>query len=306
MVERSAELLGLAGVQVLSQRPIEQVRRVDVGLIDPNPSQPREDFNEAKIMELADSIKDHGLQNPIRVTEKHDGRYELVSGERRLRAFKLLRDGGSNDHAEIPAFVKAQEDKKRILALIENLVREDLSVMETAVSLTLLKNEMGAKSGDEVAQEVKKPRSLVYKYLRIGEADKRIQDAIKRHGFSVIECDHLWALLKRIEQEKGAPEREAAITKLLAMPAGANALALLTAEYFPTGSKPAAGKASADTPSEGKESKKKEGFWQVVKAVEERTKKGDVEFTKAEKNAIVNQTEKFLKTIGAKKVDVRF
>lgn len=108
-----------------------QVREIDVSKISPNPFQPREHFDETRIKELADSIRVRGLQQPVIVRPlDEDGTYELIVGERRLRAFKLLGRGA------IPAIIRAATDEEsQELALIENLQRDDLTPMEEARSL---------------------------------------------------------------------------------------------------------------------------------------------------------------------------
>ena len=109
----------------LRDNPPEEGSRVldiEVRLIDPNPYQPRRVFKEEELQELADSIKQHGLLQPIVVSARPGGRYQLVVGERRLRAAKL------SGLSVLPALLRSTEDQEQLeLALIENIQREDLT-----------------------------------------------------------------------------------------------------------------------------------------------------------------------------------
>src|SRR5574344_1097529 len=103
------------------------IRKINVSLIKANPNQPRKIFDEEKLQELSESIKEHGLLQPIVVVENDDGTFTLIAGERRLRAHKLAQI------EEIKAvIVDAEELKLRELALIENIQRDDLNVIELA------------------------------------------------------------------------------------------------------------------------------------------------------------------------------
>lgn len=139
----------------------ESVCMLSINQIDPNPYQPRQEFDEAEMQELADSIALHGVIQPILVTSHGQGRYTLVAGERRWRA---SRKAGL---AEIPAIVRATNDRAlREIALIENLQRVNLNPVEEAESISLLMQEYGLTQ-ENVSERVGKSRSAVANALRL-------------------------------------------------------------------------------------------------------------------------------------------
>lgn len=124
---------------------VSELRSLPVAAISPNPHQPRREFEPAALDELANSIREHGLLQPIVVTPKDDG-FELVAGERRLRASKIA---GLN---EIPALVRSYSDQHKLeLALIENLHREDLNPLEIATAYLKLQQQFNM-SLDEISK----------------------------------------------------------------------------------------------------------------------------------------------------------
>lgn len=141
-----------------AQSPDAQRTRISIDLIDPNPYQPRIRFDPLKIEELARSIREIGQIQPIAVRIVNDGRYQLIAGERRLKAIKLC------EKTEILATVFEVNDKVMAeMALAENIQREDLSDYE--VALAIQKNEQFFKSKTKMAEHMNKPRTDVYKYL---------------------------------------------------------------------------------------------------------------------------------------------
>src|SRR5262245_30912597 len=109
------------------------LKRIPLDRIEPNPDQPRKHFDQAALRELAASIQSRGLKQPITVRPTGDDKYQLIMGERRWRAHCLLRDEGKLEEATILAFVRrTTEDEMAIDAIIENLARADLSVLEEA------------------------------------------------------------------------------------------------------------------------------------------------------------------------------
>ena len=139
----------------------ESVRILSINQIDPNPYQPRQEFDEAEMQELADSIAMHGVIQPILVTSHGQGRYTLVAGERRWRA---SRKAGLS---EIPAIVRSMDDRAlREIALIENLQRVNLNPVEEAESISLLMQEYGLTQ-ENVSERVGKSRSAVANALRL-------------------------------------------------------------------------------------------------------------------------------------------
>jgi len=137
------------------------VVQLDVNSIKPNPSQPRKIFDETKLKELSDSIKKHGLLQPVSVIKTNDLDYILIAGERRLRAHKLA--GLDTIKATI---IEAEEFKLRELALIENIQRDDLNIIELAYSYAQLINEHNL-THDDLSEMVFKSRSSITNTLRL-------------------------------------------------------------------------------------------------------------------------------------------
>jgi ParB family transcriptional regulator, chromosome partitioning protein len=163
------------------------VMNISVDRIAPNPYQPRKEFIKSNLEELSASIKQYGVLQPINVRSIGDDFYELISGERRLRASKLA---GLN---EIPAVINAVvEHDSAIIALIENLQREDLNFIEEAEGYFNLINDHGLTQ-DELAQKVGKKQSTVANKLRILKLPQIVKVAILENGLTE---RHARALLK--------------------------------------------------------------------------------------------------------------
>jgi len=148
---------------------------IDVAKILPNKHQPRKFFGENELKELADSIKEKGVIQPVLVTDLGNGRYELVAGERRWRAAKMA------GLLEIPAIVRdfSEEDKLEI-ALIENIQREDLNPIEEALAYKEIMEKLGL-SQDELAQKIGKNRSSIANTLRLLKLPEAVQQKIIHH-----------------------------------------------------------------------------------------------------------------------------
>jgi ParB family transcriptional regulator, chromosome partitioning protein len=141
--------------------------------IEVNPWQPRYDFDENALIELSESIKIHGLIQPITVRRMMANQYQLVSGERRLRASKLAK------LTEIPAYVRIANDQEMLeMALVENIQREELNPIEVAATYQRLMTECNL-SHAELAQRVAKNRSTVTNMLRLLKLSPDIQGSIK-------------------------------------------------------------------------------------------------------------------------------
>ena len=126
-----------------------------------NPWQPRNDFEEQSLIELSESIRRHGIIQPITVREVDNDSYQLISGERRVRAAKMA------GLIQIPAYIRTATDLQLIeMALIENIQREDLNPIEIALSLQRLIDEFNITQ-ESLASKVAKSRSLVTNYLRL-------------------------------------------------------------------------------------------------------------------------------------------
>ena len=148
------------------------VLEIDISLIDVNPDQPRKVFNEEEIQGLAESIKENGLINPITLREK-DGQYQIISGERRFRAFKFL------NRDKVPALVLQNIDDSKMLelTLVENIQRADLNAIEIARSYKKLIYDLNIKQ-EELANRVGKSRSTISNSMRILDLSENIQNLI--------------------------------------------------------------------------------------------------------------------------------
>lgn len=147
--------------------------------IEVNPFQPRHDFNELALQELADSMKVHGVIQPITVRKLGAKKFQLIAGERRLRAAKLA------GLQEIPSFVRTADDEQMLeMALVENTHREDLNAIEVAINYRRLIDECDLKQED-LAQKVGRDRSTVTNYLRLLKLPPEIQQAIKSKSISM-------------------------------------------------------------------------------------------------------------------------
>ncbi|MEP7234207.1 MAG: ParB/RepB/Spo0J family partition protein [Ignavibacteriota bacterium] len=148
---------------------------IDLDLISPNPFQPRKHFTAESLRELSDSIEEHGVIQPVTVRSIAGGRFELISGERRLRASRMA------GLREIPTFViDVPTDRKMLeLAIVENVQREDLNPIEEAESYDRLIQECGLRQ-DEVAEKISKDRTTVSNFLRLLKLPSEIQESLRR------------------------------------------------------------------------------------------------------------------------------
>ena len=148
---------------------VKEVDTIDINKIEPNNNQPRKNFNEDKIHELAESIKQHGLIEPLIVQKGKKGFYTIIAGERRWRA---AREAGVK---EIPVVVKDYSDQQVMeIALIENIQREDLNAIEEAEAYDRLIRDFNLKQ-DEVAERVSKSRVAITNSLRLLKLDERVR-----------------------------------------------------------------------------------------------------------------------------------
>ena len=141
--------------------------------VEPNPDQPRQDFDEEELAALAESIRVHGVLQPLTVRETGGGYYQIIAGERRWRASRMA---GLTD---VPAIVIEADDRKaKELALIENLQRQDLNSVEEALGYQSLMNEFGLTQ-EEAAQRVGKSRPAVANALRLLTLDEKVLDMLR-------------------------------------------------------------------------------------------------------------------------------
>ena len=147
--------------------------------IEVNPFQPRSHFDQDALMELAESIRVHGIIQPITVRKLAHKQYQLISGERRFQASKLA------DLQTIPAYVRAANDQQMLeMALIENIQRENLNAIEIALSYQRLMSECSLKQ-DELGERVGKNRTTVTNYLRLLKLPPDIQIAVRDNKLSM-------------------------------------------------------------------------------------------------------------------------
>ena len=162
------------------------IDEIDLSHIEVNPFQPRSDFNEEALEELAESIRVQGIIQPITVRKLSDKEYQLISGERRLQASKRAGLG------KIPAYIRIADDQQMLeFALIENIQRENLNAIEIALSYQRLLTEIGLKQ-EELGDRVGKKRTTVNNYLRLLKLPPAIQVAIRDGHISM---GHAKALL---------------------------------------------------------------------------------------------------------------
>ncbi|HIU71562.1 MAG TPA: ParB/RepB/Spo0J family partition protein [Candidatus Galloscillospira excrementipullorum] len=155
-----------------------RLRMVPLSAIEPNKDQPRREFDEEKLQQLADSISRYGVLQPLLVRDMGNGRYQLLAGERRWRAARLA------GLTELPVQLKELEDQGVLeVALIENLQREDLNPMEQAGGYRRLMDEFSLTQ-EEVAARVGRSRSAVANTLRLLSLPKTIQDMVQEGALS--------------------------------------------------------------------------------------------------------------------------
>lgn len=168
-------------------------RKVPIDQIDPNPKQPRKNFDADAIDELASSIREHGVLEPV-IVRPLAGRYELVVGERRWRAARLA------GLTEIPAIVRTLSDVEALeLALIENIQREDLSPLEEAETYRRLMDEFHMTQ-EQVAKRVGKSRSTVANSLRLLDLDPELRDEIQRGALTAGHAKALLSVTSKAER----------------------------------------------------------------------------------------------------------
>ena len=155
----------------------EKIIEMKINEVEPNRNQPRKNFDEEKIDELANSIKEHGVLQPIIVTKK-DNYYQIIAGERRWRASKIA------GLKTIPTIVRNYDDKKiREVALIENIQRENLNPVEMARALKELMEEHNLTQ-EELSKTLGKSRSAIANTVRILNLDERVQDLVSEGKLS--------------------------------------------------------------------------------------------------------------------------
>lgn len=179
----------------------ERIQKLSIGSIAPNPDQPRTTFDAEALAELAGSIKQYGVIQPI-VVSPHAGGYVIIAGERRWRASKI---GGLKT---IPAIVRTSKELERLeLALVENVQRVDLSALEQAVSIERLHQQFNMAYND-IARRLGKGTSTVNNVVRLLQLPKDAKQALAEHTITEGHARQILAL-------KDAPERQAELLSLI-------------------------------------------------------------------------------------------
>ena len=176
----------LPDIDLEAVKPVaDTISMVPVAKVTPNPFQPRREFDEAALEELAQSIRQQGVITPITVRRMPDGSYQLIAGERRLRASQRV------GLKEVPAYVRAASDNQMMeMALVENIQRSDLNAMEVALAYRQLIEECRL-THEELSEKVGKDRSTITNYLRLLNLPSETQLALSR---DVISMAHARAL----------------------------------------------------------------------------------------------------------------
>lgn len=171
-------LLDASAVVETTTEAERDVKKIKITQIEPNKTQPRTAFDEEKIAELAESIREYGLIQPIVVKLNKNGFYTIIAGERRWRASRLA------GLKEVPAVIKeVSEQTEKEITLIENIQREDLNALEEAAGIKELMDEYGLTQ-DEVAKKIGRSRPAVANILRLLNLPPEIQEMVKKEEIS--------------------------------------------------------------------------------------------------------------------------
>lgn len=183
-----SDIVGKKGVELLlgSPKNISSVNEIQLDLIDVNPFQPRTEFDEEELNGLAESIKQLGIITPVTLRKMDNGRYQIISGERRCRASRMA------GLKAIPAYIRTANDQDMLeLALVENIQREDLDPIEISNSYQRMIEECGYTQ-ENLGNRVGKQRSTVTNFLRLQKLPDEIKLGLKRRLLSM---GHAKALL---------------------------------------------------------------------------------------------------------------
>ena len=228
---------GLAAILPPPREQAESMQQIPTELIDANPRQPRSSFDDAELRGLADSVRSRGVLQPVLVRPLAGGRYELVAGERRLRAARLA------ELERVPAVVRSTEDSERLeLALIENMAREDLNAVDAARACAALVDELGLTK-EEIGRRLGRSRASVSNMVRLLELPDDVLGMLESgelsegHGRAILQLRDRSAQralarrardealsVRRTEQLARAPSSEAAPNRRRAALVPADAL----------------------------------------------------------------------------------
>jgi ParB family chromosome partitioning protein len=222
-VSRSSERGLGRGLDALIPRATIGLREVPVGDIRPNPWQPRTHFDEEDLQELAQSIREHGVLQPVLVSQQPDGSFQLITGERRWRAVQLA------GMPTVPAMVKEATPQASLeMALVENIQRRDLNPLEEAHAYRQLLDEHGLTQ-DKLAQRIGKSRVAVTNTLRLLHLPEEVRQALadgsitEGHARAILMCtgdaQRLRLLRQVLDQKLSVRETEALARDMNAAPA---------------------------------------------------------------------------------------
>jgi len=198
-------------------KPAEEIEDLPLAEVRPNPYQPRKNFDEKKLAELAESIKENGVLQPI-IVRRSVGGYEIIAGERRYRASELA------GQATIPAIIRQFDESQMMeVAILENLQREDLTPLEEAQAYEMLQKNLGLTQ-EEVSKKMGKSRPYITNYLRLLTLPQKTKGLLQRGELSMGQArtllglkdkDRIDELAKRVVKE-GMPVRkvEALVAKM--------------------------------------------------------------------------------------------
>ena len=205
--------------------PMSEMAEVAIADIEPNPLQPRTDFDEEALQELATSIAELGVIQPITLKRGDNGKYIIISGERRWRASQMA------GLERLPAYIREVEDEDlHAMALVENIQRENLNAIEIALGMQRLVEECGLTQ-EGLAQKVGKKRSTVSNYMRLLSLPSEVQLALKEgiismgHAKAIAALDHelqIKALKKCVKKSLSVRQAEILARKLAEGPKCAN------------------------------------------------------------------------------------
>lgn len=172
-------LLGVESITEITEKSKNELMDIDMAMVVPTEAQPRQSFKEDTIKELAESIEKNGLLQPIVVRPMEKGKYQIIAGERRYRAFKKL------GRTMIPAIVRDYEDEEvDKLQLVENVQREDLNPYDEAIAYLKLKEKYGLKQ-DDIAKAVGKSRPYISNMTRLLSLEDEILEMLKKGEITV-------------------------------------------------------------------------------------------------------------------------
>lgn len=172
-------LLGVESITEITEKSKNELMDIDMAMVVPTEAQPRQSFKEDTIKELAESIEKNGLLQPIVVRPMDGGKYQIIAGERRYRAFKKL------GRTMIPAIVRDYEDEEvDKLQLVENVQREDLNPYDEAIAYLKLKEKYGLKQ-DDIAKAVGKSRPYISNMTRLLSLEDEILEMLKNGEITV-------------------------------------------------------------------------------------------------------------------------